>query len=166
MGGIAGHAGLFSTAPDVLSIMREWLFNDPRSQTTYLNATTTSLFVKEWNQTQSSRALGWNTNDPAVFDQGWNLSCGKKLSPQTYTHTGYTGTQVCADPNFPTPTGPLITILLTNRYVPEPFVSFHPAHGMFANNNQIIIVCIPRIPLVVPRFMILVKHLMMLSSIS
>jgi hypothetical protein len=39
------------------------------------------LFTTEFNRTQSSRALGWNTNDPTAFDSGWNCSCGT-LSPK------------------------------------------------------------------------------------
>jgi CubicO group peptidase (beta-lactamase class C family) len=113
MGGIAGHAGLFTNALEAHAIMREWLFGDDSN---YLNATTTKLWTKQNNHTQSSRTLGWNTNDPDVFDSGWDLSCGHKLSAATFMHTGYTGTEVCADPLFPT--GPLITILLTNRVYP------------------------------------------------
>lgn len=93
MGGIAGHAGLFSTAPDALTIMQKWLFAGPSDA--FLNATTSQLWIREYNNSQSSRALGWNTNDPTVDDEGWNQSCGVMFSPRTFMHTGYTGTQVC-----------------------------------------------------------------------
>jgi hypothetical protein len=43
---------------------------------------------------QSSRALGWETND---YENDGYLGCGN-LSSTTYYHTGYTGTQVCNDP--------------------------------------------------------------------
>jgi len=59
------------------------------------------------------RELG---GDPGAFDSGWNMSCGYIMSPATIMHTGYTGTEVCSDPNFAT--GPLITVLLTNRVYP------------------------------------------------
>jgi len=68
--------------------------------------------VAEYNNSQSSRALGWNTNDPTVFDEGWDLSCGA-MSPFTFTHTGYTGTQICGDPQ-----NQFFTVLLTNRVYP------------------------------------------------
>ena len=69
---------------------------------TFLNATTVSFFTREYNHSQSSRALGWNTNDPTVYgmsralkqskvtspDYGWNQTCGE-LSPTTFTHIGY-----------------------------------------------------------------------------
>ena len=62
-----------------------------------LSYETARLFSTEADHSQSSRALGWNTNDPGVFDQGWNLSCGA-LSASTFMHLGYTGTQLCIDP--------------------------------------------------------------------
>jgi CubicO group peptidase (beta-lactamase class C family) len=112
MGGIAGHAGLFSNVDDLYALMTKYLFADPNSS--FLNSTTVSLFIKEYNHSQSSRALGWNTNDHTVVDQGFTQACGT-LSPLTFMHTGYTGTLICVDP-----TRELIAILLTNRVYPEP----------------------------------------------
>ena len=48
-----------------------------------LNKITLDFFQTEYNHSQSSRALGWNTNDPTVFDYGWDLLCGN-LSAKTY----------------------------------------------------------------------------------
>jgi len=107
LGGVAGHAGVFSTAIDLEIFLRQWLFGGLIRSDVY------NLWIKEVNHSQSSRALGWNTNDPGINDQGWNLSCGDKLSPLTYMHTGYTGTMICADP-----ANQWITILLTNRVYP------------------------------------------------
>lgn len=87
MGGIAGHAGLFSRADEVLRLMELWMFPN-KYPGVFLNTTTTSLFTKEYNHSQSSRALGWNTNDPTVFDEGWDQSCGT-LSSTTYMHLGW-----------------------------------------------------------------------------
>jgi CubicO group peptidase (beta-lactamase class C family) len=107
LGGIAGHAGLFSTAADVAKFMSAYMFGG------FLNATTLALFTAEYNHSQSSRALGWNTNDPGAPDMGWNLSCGS-MSNRTYMHTGYTGTEICADPDRQ-----IFTVLLTNRVYPN-----------------------------------------------
>jgi CubicO group peptidase (beta-lactamase class C family) len=75
MGGICGHAGLFTTGPDLGKFLHRLLV---LSTTTidedvegpiykgWLNATTVKHFTKEHNQTQSSRALGWTINDPTV----------------------------------------------------------------------------------------------------
>jgi len=109
MGGIAGHAGLFASLRDAISLTTSMLNASSRS---FLNDTTIKLFTTEYNQTQSSRALGWNTNDPTAFDSGWNCSCGT-LSPRTWMHLGYTGTMICGDPDRD-----VAMIFLTNRVYP------------------------------------------------
>lgn len=85
LGGIAGHAGVFSTAPDLFILMNRLMFAQENDD--YLNKTTVKLFTTEYNHTQSSRALGWNTNDPTVYDEGWNLTCGS-MSAETFMHLG------------------------------------------------------------------------------
>merc|ERR1712137_526338 len=113
LGGIAGHAGLFSTAIDIFTLGHRIMFASSYSGLDgFINGTTASYFTTEYNHTQSCRALGWSTNDPTVTDEGWNLSCGN-LSPTTWTHIGYTGTQICGDP-----TRNLVTVMLTNRVYP------------------------------------------------
>ncbi|EGC37335.1 hypothetical protein DICPUDRAFT_87026 [Dictyostelium purpureum] len=112
LGGISGHAGVFSNAEDMWTFMYTLMFSSSDSQ--YLNSTTVEYFTTEYNHTQSSRALGWNTNDPTVNDEGWGLACGS-LSSKTWMHLGYTGTMLCGDPERE-----LILILLTNRVYPDP----------------------------------------------
>ncbi len=90
MGGIAGHAGLFSNVIDTFTLLYTIMYQ--QETIGLLNATTVSLFTKEYNHSQSSRALGyadflftslwiqlliwvynknrWNTNDPTVVDEG------------------------------------------------------------------------------------------------
>jgi CubicO group peptidase (beta-lactamase class C family) len=113
LGGIAGHAGLFSNAADLAILMRRIMFASDSDS--FLNRTTVDLFTTEYNNSQSSRALGWNTNDPTAYDYGWGLECGHKMDAKTWMHTGFTGTELCGDP-----TRQLITILLTNRVYPSP----------------------------------------------
>ena len=113
MGGIAGHAGIFSNAADLANYAFSWLRPD---SVNFLNTSTIELFSRVDHDAgvgASSRALGWNTNDPSAFDYGWNLSCGT-LSAKTFTHIGYTGTQICIDPERQ-----IYTILLTNRVFPK-----------------------------------------------
>ena len=122
MGGVAGHAGVFSNAEDLSLLMRMWMKFDGAegssgaegivgsATTRLLDDATIDLFVKINNHSQSSRALGWNTNDiTALPDGGWNLSCGN-LSKYTFTHVGFTGTQLCGDP-----VNDVFTVLLTAR---------------------------------------------------
>ncbi|KAL5477256.1 hypothetical protein EMCRGX_G024025 [Ephydatia muelleri] len=101
LGGISGHAGLFSTVGDVQTLLYSLMF--ATSDDGFINSTTVKTFTTVYNATQSSRALGWDTQ----------TFCGN-LSATTYTHTGYTGTQVCNDPERN-----IITILLTNRCYPN-----------------------------------------------
>ena len=113
MGGIAGHAGVFSRAGDLANYALAWL--RPPAAGGFLNATTVALFRTvddDAGEGASSRALGWNTNDPRAADYGWDLSCGA-LSAETFTHVGYTGTQICIDPRRD-----VYTVLLTNRVFP------------------------------------------------
>ena len=111
MGGIGGHAGLFSTATDTARIALSWMEN-AAEEVRLLSPATIALFTKEFNHTQSSRALGWNTNDPTVVDSGWGQSCGN-MTAVTYMHIGYTGTEVCIDP-----VREYYTVFLTNRVYP------------------------------------------------
>jgi len=102
----------FSNVDDLYNLLKLYLFAEPNSP--FLNTTTVDFFIKEYNHSQSSRALGWNTNDHTVSDQGTSQGCGS-LSPKTYMHTGYTGTLICVDPDRE-----LIVLLLTNRVYPQP----------------------------------------------
>jgi CubicO group peptidase (beta-lactamase class C family) len=110
LGGISGHAGLFSTLPDVIRIARLYLTAAPDG--TFLNASTVATFRAVHNITQSSRALGWDTNNYQAQPAS-DRSCGS-LSSETYLHLGFTGTQVCIDP-----IRGMFTILLTNRVYPD-----------------------------------------------
>ena len=111
MGGISGHAGVFSDMDDVVRFVRAWLFA-PKSGAV-LNASTTALFVTQQNHSQSSRALGWNTNADDARDHGFSYACGT-LSPRTFMHTGFTGPVICADPDRR-----MATVLLCNRVYPD-----------------------------------------------
>eukprot|EP01156_Anaeramoeba_ignava_P006001 Anaeramoba_ignava/a347490_159.p1 GENE.a347490_159~~a347490_159.p1 ORF type:complete len:438 (+),score=116.39 a347490_159:28-1314(+) len=103
MGGISGHAGLFSISQDLGYLMEKLVFAPEDSN--YVNKTTVELFTTIYNETQSSRALGWDTNL-------YNYFCGD-LSQKTFCHTGFTGTSICADP-----TRKLYAILLSARVYP------------------------------------------------
>jgi CubicO group peptidase (beta-lactamase class C family) len=109
MGGISGHAGVFATAPALAHFLSTWLYSSPP----LLSPTTISLFTTEYNHSQSSRALGWNTNDYSVNDEGWDHQCGT-LSASTYMHIGFTGPMLCADP-----VRQLGLVLTTNRVYPN-----------------------------------------------
>lgn len=87
LGGIAGHAGLFATASDLLKL-EEALLRPQQGGGGFLSAAVVGTFTRVANTSQSSRALGWNTND---YQLNTYRGCGD-LSAATFTHTGFTGT--------------------------------------------------------------------------
>jgi len=102
MGGVAGHAGLFSSARD-LSTFAQFLLNGGYYGHTRL---LTPQTIARWTAPQfpgSSRALGWDTPSPPS-------SAGRYASPRTFGHTGFTGTSIWVDP-----VRELFIIVLTNR---------------------------------------------------
>jgi len=116
LGGISGHAGLFSTATD-LAKFAQWLLRTrqgvltPGWQPGVNQPKLRSELALEFTRRQnippgSSRALGWDTPSP-------NSSAGTKLGPNAFGHTGFTGTSIWIDPDRD-----LFIILLTNRVNP------------------------------------------------
>jgi CubicO group peptidase (beta-lactamase class C family) len=101
LGGVAGHAGLFSTAGDLAKYMSDLLTGGGD----IFRRATIERFTRRQDP-KSSRALGWDT--PSA-----NSSAGTKFSPRSFGHTGYTGTSVWADPERG-----LFAVLLTNRVHP------------------------------------------------
>ena len=106
LNGVAGHAGLFSTANDLAKFLQMILQKGNYQGRQYINPETIELFTKKQSD-QSSRGLGWDTKSPE------GSSAGKYFSPLSYGHTGYTGTSVWTDP-----TKSLFVIMLTNRVYP------------------------------------------------
>ncbi len=104
LGGVAGHAGLFSTAAD-LSIFAQMVLNGGVfNGIRIVSDSTIKLFT---HRAAGSRALGW-----AMADGQWGS--GRFLSDEAFGHVGYTGTSLWIDPDRD-----MFVILLTNR-VHEP----------------------------------------------
>ncbi|HEY7879110.1 MAG TPA: serine hydrolase, partial [Gemmatimonadaceae bacterium] len=104
LGGVAGHAGLFSTASD-LSIFAQMILNGGEyNGTRIVSDSTVKIFTQ---RAAGSRALGW-----AMADGQWGS--GRFLSDDAFGHVGYTGTSLWIDPDRE-----MFVILLTNR-VHEP----------------------------------------------
>ena len=81
--GVAGHAGLFGTAAGVGACARWWLSR--------LGQEPWRSFITRGDVPGSSRALGWDTMLPTS-------SCGTRMSPAAFGHTGFTGTSLWIDP--------------------------------------------------------------------
>ena len=100
LGGVAGHAGLFSTAAD-LSVFAQMMLNGGEyNGVRIVSDSTVALFTK---RAAGTRALGWDTC-------GGSGSCGKYLGEEAYGHTGFTGTSIWLDPDRD-----MFVVLLTNR---------------------------------------------------
>jgi CubicO group peptidase (beta-lactamase class C family) len=95
--GIAGNAGLFSHAADLLKIMRAYMSGE------IVNGETVKMMIHDYTGGEQQRGLGWLVNPyPGL------------LSVRAYGHTGFTGTMLIVDPEKP-----IITILLTNAVHPK-----------------------------------------------
>jgi len=104
LGGIAGHAGLFSTAEN-LAIFAHAMLNGGHP---ILRSTTVELFSRREPAPEgTSRGLGWDT--PSAPSQS-----GEYFSPHSFGHLGYTGTSLWIDPDRQ-----LSIVLLTNRTWPD-----------------------------------------------
>jgi len=101
MNGVAGHAGVFSTARDVAKFAHCWV----RGGAPILKPETVTEFTRQ--QSGTPRALGWDRPTPPS-------SSGQFFSPESFGHLGYTGTSLWIDP-----ARALAVILLTNRTWPD-----------------------------------------------
>ncbi len=107
MGGVAGHAGLFSTGRD-LAIFAQMMLNDGiYDHRRYLKAETIARFTAKQGPAESSQALGWRKPSAA----NWT---GQVFSPSAFGHTGFTGTMIWIDPE-----SQAFIILLSNRVHPS-----------------------------------------------
>jgi CubicO group peptidase (beta-lactamase class C family) len=108
MGGVSGHAGLFSSARD-LAVFAQMLLNGGfYGGRRILSADIIDRFRRHQNEF-SSRALGWDT--PAAC--GLGTAAGDYFSSQSIGHTGFTGTSIWVDFERD-----LFVVLLTNRVNP------------------------------------------------
>jgi len=106
MGGVAGHAGLFSTARD-LALFSMMILNGGEGANGVRIAKPPT--IARWTSRQgkeSTRTLGWDSPDGGS-------SAGQFFSPWSFGHTGFTGTSIWIDPEKD-----LFVVVLTNRVNP------------------------------------------------
>jgi CubicO group peptidase (beta-lactamase class C family) len=109
LGGVAGHAGLFSTAADVYLFCRMWLdaiFDAPAQSATILRPDTARLAITNWTPgLHVACGLGWMLDRPNFMGAAPAGSFG---------HTGFTGPAIIGVPGRR-----LIVVLLSNRVYPR-----------------------------------------------
>jgi CubicO group peptidase (beta-lactamase class C family) len=106
LGGVSGHAGLFSTAHDLARFARMYLNGGVLDGVRVFDSSTVATFTRAQQPALSHRALGWETPNT-------RNSAGSQLSPSAFGHTGFTGTSIWMDPERD-----LFVLLLTNRVNP------------------------------------------------
>ncbi len=108
MNGVAGHAGLFSSARDLAVYAQMMLNGGTYNGRRILKRSTIELFTaRQPGPPETTRALGWDT--PAARGS----SAGSHFSAHSFGHTGFTGTTVWVDAEKQ-----LFVVLLTNRVHP------------------------------------------------
>jgi CubicO group peptidase (beta-lactamase class C family) len=105
LGGVAGHAGLFSSARDVAVFCQMLLDGGEYGGVRLIRPETIARWTARQNRA-SSRAVGWDTPSD-------RSSAGHYFSPRSFGHTGFTGTSIWIDPERG-----LFVVLLTNRVDP------------------------------------------------
>jgi CubicO group peptidase (beta-lactamase class C family) len=110
LGGVAGHAGVFSTGLDLATFAQVWLRQGRTAGgTAWVKPSTVELFLSRGRRS-GPRLLGWDTpekspdkpDEPSVF--------GSLVSDAAFGHTGFTGTELWVDPVHD-----LFLVFLTNR---------------------------------------------------
>ncbi len=107
LGGVAGHAGMFSTAADLARICRMLLHGGTLGGHRFLKPETVQLMWESAPDGRGTRTLGWDLSSPYSRPMALFFPMG------SVGHTGYTGTTLWIDP----PSG-VYLILLTNRIPP------------------------------------------------
>ncbi|MGC8743482.1 MAG: serine hydrolase domain-containing protein [Verrucomicrobiia bacterium] len=109
MGGVAGHAGVFTTASDLARFCRMFLNNGELDGVRILKPETVRLMrTVQTTNLEAKRGLGWD------IDSGYSKPRGKLFPIGSYGHTGFTGTALWIDPY-----SQVFWIFLSNRVHPD-----------------------------------------------
>ena len=111
LGGVAGHAGLFSNANDVAKIMQMFLNKGTYGGRRYLSEEVLELFTSCANCPDNRRGVGFDKAEMNLNRIGPTCDC---VSAKSFGHTGFTGTMTWADPK----TG-ILYVFLSNRINPK-----------------------------------------------
>jgi uncharacterized protein YbbC (DUF1343 family)/CubicO group peptidase (beta-lactamase class C family) len=110
MGGVAGHAGLFSTADDLSRFCQMILNGGSLNERRILSAAAVAKWIQPQvvSETGATRTLGWDMNT------GYSSNRGDLFPLGSFGHTGFTGTSIWIDPVSQT-----FVIFLSNRVHPD-----------------------------------------------
>lgn len=108
MGGVAGHAGLFSTAHDLARYAEMMLHDGELDGVRVLGAATVAEMTRPRDIAGNKRGLGWDMGSE------YSRNRGETMSPRAFGHGGFTGTAMWIDPELD-----LYVIYLSNRLHPD-----------------------------------------------
>src|SRR6266700_3133274 len=106
IGGVSGHAGVFSTAPDLAAFCQMLLNGGVYAHQRILRRGTVAQFTTPQQLSGGTRTLGWAVPTPGGLS-------GQYFSAHSFGHTGFTGTSIWIDPDRQ-----LFVVFLTNRVHP------------------------------------------------
>ena len=106
IGGVSGHAGVFSTAPDLAAFSQMLLNGGVYVHQRILRRATVAEFTTPQQLSSGARTLGWAVPTPGGLS-------GHYFSAHGFGHTGFTGTSIWIDPDRQ-----LFVVFLTNRVNP------------------------------------------------
>lgn len=116
IGGVGGHAGLFSNANDLAKLMQMYLQKGEYGGEVYLSPETIRLFTSAPdNNNNNRRGIGFDRPEPSPSRNG---PTARSASQQSYGHSGFTGTMAWVDPEKE-----IVYIFLSNRVHPDQFNS-------------------------------------------
>lgn len=108
LGGVAGHAGLFSTAEDLALYADMLLRSGAAPEGRVLGEATVRTMTTRHPVSSGYRGLGWD------IQTGFSSNKGETMSPSAFGHGGFTGTGIWIDPQLD-----LFVIFLSNRVHPD-----------------------------------------------
>lgn len=108
MGGVSGHAGLFSTAADLVRFARMMLAGGELDGKRVLSTKSIDAMTAPHDVPGGIRALGWDVQSR------YSMNRGSALSRRAFGHGGYTGTALWLDPELD-----LFVLFLSNRVHPD-----------------------------------------------
>ena len=112
LGGVSGHAGLFSNANDLAKLLQMFLNGGEYGGRRYLEQETLEEFTRtQFPENNNRRALGFDK--PNLEYRGVSNNTAKDASKTSFGHAGFTGTMVWMDPEHN-----LLYIFLSNRVFP------------------------------------------------
>jgi beta-glucosidase-like glycosyl hydrolase/CubicO group peptidase (beta-lactamase class C family) len=112
MGGVSGHAGLFSNALDLAVVFQMLINGGEYAGKKYINPSTITEFTRvQFPEAGNRRGMGFDK--PLLRPNGEGPTCAS-ASPRSFGHTGFTGAYVWADPVYN-----LVYVFLSNRVYPD-----------------------------------------------